>query len=170
MGKKKKVTSGKRKKAKQDAYVQAIVVIIFSIIFAILIYGQTGSLGRGLSAMLGGLFGWVKYIIPIGTFTVGIVLTKEPKELVIPKIIQFVVILLCVCGLMSLIQISSKDLDPAGEFGSLVSVAYNKGELNKGGGACRSISCSSIAKDNRGCLLCSFTWYRYTSYNIHLWN
>ena len=80
MGKKKKVTSGKRKKAKQDAYVQAIVVITFSIIFAILIYGQTGSLGRGLSAMLGGLFGWVKYIIPVGMFTVRNSFNKRAKR------------------------------------------------------------------------------------------
>lgn len=135
MGKKKKNTVAKKKKVKQDAYIQAIIVIIFSILFAVLIYGQTGTFGRGLSKMLGGLFGWIKYIIPIGTFVVGILLTKEQKEFVMPKIIQFVVVILCVCGLMGLIQISSKEINPNDDFGSIISETYDRGEENKGGGA-----------------------------------
>lgn len=56
MGKAKKSTV-KKKKKKQDAYVQAIIIIIFSIALAVLIYGQTGSFGRGLSSMLGRING-----------------------------------------------------------------------------------------------------------------
>lgn len=134
MGKKKKSTVT-RKKKKQDAYLQAIIVIIFSILFAVLIYGQTGSFGRGLSSMLGGLFGWIKYIIPIGSFVVGIILTKEQKEFVMPKIIQFVIVILCICGLMGLIQISSKELNPNDNFGDTIAEAYDRGTVSKGGGA-----------------------------------
>lgn len=135
MGKAKKSTGKRKKKVKQDAYIHAIVVIIFSILFAVLIYGKTGAFGRGLSMMLGGLMGWIKYLIPIGTFIVGIVLTKEKKEFVIPKIIQFLVIILCICGIMSLIQLSSKDLSINDEFGDIVSIAYDRGTENSGGGA-----------------------------------
>ena len=90
MAKTKKSTGKRKKKVKKDAYVQAIFVIIFSLVLAVLIYGKTGTLGVGLSKVLGGLVGWIKYIIPVGIFVVGMVLTKESKELVGPKLIQFV--------------------------------------------------------------------------------
>ena len=135
MGKTKKSTGKRKKKAKKDAYVQAIVVIIFSLLLAVLIYGQTGAIGKGLSQTLGGLMGWIKYLVPIGTFIVGIVLTKEQKEFVIPKLIQFLVIILCICGVMSLVQISNKELDISDDFGNIVSEAFDYGETNKGGGA-----------------------------------
>ena len=113
----KKVTTAKRKKkVKKDAYLQAIIVIIFSIVLAVLVYGQTGTFGRGLSTMLGGLIGWIKYAVPIGSFIVGIVLTKESKELVMPKIIQFIIIILCICGTFSLFQLSSRELSINVEF------------------------------------------------------
>ena len=59
MGRKRKVT--RKKKAKQDAYVHAIVVMIFSLLLAVLIYVQSGYIGEHLSPMLGGLMGWIKY-------------------------------------------------------------------------------------------------------------
>ncbi len=135
MAKTKKSTGKRKKKVKKDAYVQAICVIIFSLLLAVLIYGQTGSFGRGLSATLGGIMGWIKYIVPIGTFIVGIVLIKEQKELVIPKLIQFGIIILCISGTMSLIQISNKELNKSEDFGKVVNLAYEFGENNKGGGA-----------------------------------
>ena len=140
MGKTKKSTNTKSKKTKgksktQDAYVQAIIVIIFSILFAVLIYGQTGSFGRSLSEMLGGLMGWIKYIVPVGTFIVGIILTKEQKEFVIPKIAQFIVIILCISALMGLIQISSKELNIDDNFSDIIGIAYDEGAINRGGGA-----------------------------------
>lgn len=129
-------TSGKRKKkAKQDAYVQAIIIMILSILFAVLIYGKTGTFGRGLSSMLGGLMGWIKFIVPIGFFVVGIVLVKEPKHLVIPKVVQFTVILLCVSGFMSLLQISSGEISVNDDFSYTISKAYDNGVENSGGGA-----------------------------------
>lgn len=46
MGKAKRSTGKKRKKAKQDAYLQAIVIIIISLLLAVLIYGQTGTMRK----------------------------------------------------------------------------------------------------------------------------
>jgi len=135
MAKTKKSTGKRKKKVKKDAYVQAICVMIFSLLLAVLIYGQTGSFGKGLSATLGGIMGWIKYIVPIGTFIVGIVLIKEQKELVIPKLIQFGIIILCISGTMSLVQISNKELNKSADFGEAVNSAYEFGEANKGGGA-----------------------------------
>ncbi len=145
MGKAKKST-GKRKKKKQDAYVQAIIIIIFSIVLAVLIYGQTGSFGRGLSSMLGGLMGWIKYVLPVGIFIVGIVLTKEAKDLVMPKIIQLSVIILCICGIMSLMQISNKNINVDDDFGDIIVESYDIGTKNKGGGALGTIIAVPMSK------------------------
>ena len=89
MGRKKKVT--RKKKARQEAYIHAIVVMIFSILLAVLIYIQSGYIGEHLSPMLGGLMGWIKYLVPIGTFIIGITLIKEEKQFVMPKMIQYFV-------------------------------------------------------------------------------
>ncbi len=51
MGKTKKSTGKRKKKVKQDAYVHAIIMMILSIALAVLIYGKTGSIGRGLSGV-----------------------------------------------------------------------------------------------------------------------
>ena len=147
-GKKAKSTkaTNRKKKIKQDAYLQAIIVIIFSIVLAILVYGQTGTFGRGLSTMLGGLIGWIKYAVPIGAFIVGIVLTKESKELVMPKIIQFLVIILCICGTLGLFQLSSRELSINDDFSSIISGAYDMGTENKGGGAVGSLIAVPMTK------------------------
>ncbi len=120
-----KTTGKRKKKVKQDAYVQAIVVMIFSILLAVLIYGKTGTFGKGLSLMLGGLMGWIKYFVPIGAFVVGIVLTRESKEFVVPKLIQFAVIVLCISALMSCFQISGSELNINDDFSNLISRAYD---------------------------------------------
>ncbi len=134
MGRKRKVT--KKKKARQDAYIHAIVVMIFSILLAVLIYIQSGYIGEHLSPMLGGLMGWIKYLVPIGTFLIGITLIKEEREFVLPKIAQYAIIILCVCAFITSMQLSSKNkiLDVDDDFSNIVSQAYDMGTENKGGG------------------------------------
>ncbi len=139
MGKAKKNTGKRKKKAKQDAYVQAVVFIILSILLAVLIYAQTGPIGRGLSVVLGGLIGWIKYIIPVGTFMVGITLTRNSKKDVVPKITQYLIIILCICGIISLSQISNGTIDAVSGFSPAVADAYKLGTENVGGGALGAI-------------------------------
>ncbi len=139
MGRTKKSTSKKRKQVKENAYIQAIIIMIFSIALAILIYGETGSFGKGLSSITGGLMGWIKYLVPVGTFLVGIILVKEKKDYVTSKIIEFVVIILCISGIMGLMQISGAKLNINQEFSDAVVEAYDIGIENKGGGALGAI-------------------------------
>ena len=146
MAKTKKSTGKRKKKVKKDAYVQAIFVIIFSLVLAVLIYGKTGTLGVGLSKVLGGLVGWIKYIIPVGIFVVGMVLTKESKELVGPKLIQFFIIVLAICGTMSLGQISEDVMNSNMDFGEIINTAYDLGEANKGGGAIGALIAVPLSK------------------------
>ncbi len=63
-----------------------------------------------------------------------------------PKITQFVVIVLCICALSSMIQISNNELDMYNEFGDIISEAYYKGEENEGGGALGAIIAIPMSK------------------------
>ncbi len=134
MATKKRVT--KKKKVKQDAYIHAIVIMIISILLGVLIYIQSGYIGEHLSPMLGGIVGWIKYLIPIGTFIIGITLIKEDKEFVMPKVTQYLVIILCICAFMTSLQLSgeNKILDIDNDFSEIVSKGYDLGTENKGGG------------------------------------
>ena len=57
----------KYQKRKKDNSLDLKVIgtIIISILLAILIYANSGSLGSGLSDALGGMMGWIKYVLPI---------------------------------------------------------------------------------------------------------
>ena len=60
---------------------QVVALIIASILLGVLIYTKAGYIGETLSPVLGGIMGWIKYIIPAGTFAVAIFLAcDEDKE------------------------------------------------------------------------------------------
>ena len=84
--------------------------------------------------------GWIKYIIPIGTFAIAIFLAcDEDKENFMKKIMQYAVLLLCVTTIMTVIQVAQGKLNIDQEFESAVTEAYNKGTENLGGGAVGAI-------------------------------
>ncbi len=163
----------RKKKVKKDAYIHAIAIIMISILLAVLIYIQSGYIGEHLSPMLGGIMGWIKYLVPIGTFIVGITLIKEEKEFVMPKIAQYIVIILCICAFMTSLQLSGekKLLDINDDFSVIVSRAYDFGTENKGGGVLRSTYCSTLNKATRFARSeCTLNRSGSTSYHIYIWN
>lgn len=171
MGRKKKST--KKRKNKQDAYIHAIIVMILSVLLAVLIYIKSGYIGEHLSPMLGGIMGWIKYLVPIGTFAIGISLVKEKKEFVAPKIFQFAIIVLCVCAFMSLVQMSgdNRRIDVNDEFSNIVSRAYDLGTENKGGGVIGVLVAVPMRKLLRlSWSKCSTYGSCNTAYNIYIWN
>ena len=131
---KKRTNTAAKRKMQQDAYVHAIIIMIFSVLLAALIYIRSGYIGEHLSPTLGGLIGWIKYLVPIGTFLIGVSLVKNKKEYVMPKVLQYVVIILCLCAFVTSIQLSNKQLNINKDFTELVSNAYDIGLENKGGG------------------------------------
>ena len=131
---KKKKRAVTKKKVQQDAYVHAIVIMIFSILLAVLIYIKSGYIGEHLSPTLGGLIGWIKYLVPIGTFFIGISLIKNNKKYVMPKITQYAVIILCLCAFLTSIQLTNKQLNINNDFSKVVNEAYDLGAEDKGGG------------------------------------
>ena len=67
-----KKRSKKKKKQNNTQDIGLVLVIILSILLTVLIYTQSGTVGIALSDFFGGMFGFLKYILPIGSFAVAI--------------------------------------------------------------------------------------------------
>ena len=135
--------SKKKNRSKLD--LQVVTLIVASILLGVLIYTESGDIGKYLGPVLGGIMGWIKYIIPIGTFAIAIFLASdEDKESFMKKIMQYAVLLLCVTTIMTVIQVSQGNLDINKEFEEVVIDAYNRGTNNRGGGAVGAISAIAL--------------------------
>lgn len=139
MAKGKRAKSRKKQK-KIDIDLAVVGMIVISILLMVLIYTNSGYIGQHLSPMLGGLMGWMKYILPIGTFAIAIYLACETKDYLSPKLVQYAIFLLCIAVIMTTYQISKGNIDINEEFGKVVSEAYKLGERNVGGGAIGAIA------------------------------
>ena len=137
---------GRRSKKKSNKLdLQVVTLIIASILLGVLIYTKAGYIGETLSPVLGGIMGWIKYIIPVGTFAVAIFLAcDEDKESFMKKIIQYAVLLLCITTVMTVIQVAQGKLSLNNGFEETVIEAYNKGTENRGGGAVGAICASAL--------------------------
>ena len=65
-------TRTRKKKNNIDKNLVVVVMIITSLLLCVLIYAQSGWIGEHLSPVLGGIMGWIKYIIPVGTLAMAI--------------------------------------------------------------------------------------------------
>ena len=136
------MSRGKRSKKKNRTMLdlQVVTLIIASILLTILIYTKAGYIGQTLSPILGGIMGWIKYIIPVGTFAIAIFLAcDEDKDNFMKKILQYAVFLLCITTIITVIQISQEKLSTANGFEEAIKQAYYNGSKNIGGGAVGAI-------------------------------
>ena len=127
----------KRSKKKDNSVKDNIVVvalIVISILLFILIYSNSGYLGQTLSPILGGLIGWIKYVLPIGTFLAAISIATKNANNIITKLIQYGTLLLCISVIMSTYQISKGEFAEYTEFTNSIEHAYELGTQNIGGG------------------------------------
>ena len=85
---KKKSRTKKVKKKTLD--LGLIITIILSILLTVLIYTESGYIGIALSDFFGGMFGIIKYIVPIGAFAVSVKMAcKDDDGYLSSKIIQY---------------------------------------------------------------------------------
>lgn len=154
MGRKRKKATGKnnssynnRKKA-LGANIDLVVIILFvvSILLFILIYGEKGVIGEVLSPALGGIIGFIKYLIPIGVMGLAICTAKDDKNYITSKIIQFAVLISCVAATMSIYQMSKGVISPELEFSDIIDAAYDLGVKNIGGGTVGAVIAYPLIK------------------------
>ena len=77
-------------KHKSNIDVAVVGMIFASLLLGVLIYSKAGVLGEYLSPWLGSVMGIIKYIIPVGTFIIGISLAcNKGKEYILSKLMLF---------------------------------------------------------------------------------
>ena len=126
-----------RKKKRETRKLNIIVTILIfaSILLGVLIYSSQGALGENLSPALGGIFGKIKYFIPIGLFIVAIEIAHEgDTKNYGKKLIMFLIVLLLLDCVASCYRVSTDDLDITQSRSDLLSDAYFLGSKNMGGG------------------------------------
>ena len=137
MAKRGRKPGSKNKKTKANytsKNIHIVILLILSILLAVLIYGQTGYLGEKLSPVLGGIMGWIKFIIPIGVFAIAISIACNQRELMSTKLFELLVFLVCISAIFSIYQISSGAIDKTESLTENVEIAYDLGSKNIGGG------------------------------------
>ena len=125
---------GRKKQPKVSVDVAVVVMILVSILLAVLIYTQSGFLGEHLSPALGGIMGFIKYIIPIGTFAIAIYLAYDKKDYLITKLIQYAIFLICIAVMLSVFQISAGNISITKDMNQIMEQAYYLGARDIGGG------------------------------------
>ncbi len=136
----------KKKKTASKADVTVITLIVLSILLAVLVYTKSGVVGLKLNEILGGMFGIMQYVLPIGIFALGIKLASEENEDLTPKLIQYTITIVSLSVMFSVLQISSGELIISKELSETVKDAYFLGSQSKGGGAIGAVAAVPLEK------------------------
>ena len=136
----------KRKKTASKTDVTVITLIVLSVLLAVLVYTKSGVVGLKLNEILGGMFGIMQYVLPIGIFALGIKLASEENEDTTPKLIQYIITIVSLSVMFSVLQISSGELIISKELSETVKDAYFLGSQSKGGGAIGAVAAVPLEK------------------------
>ena len=137
----------KKKKQEKKQDIGLIIVIIFSLLLTVLIYTQSGTVGIVLSDFFGGMFGFLKYILPIGSFAVAIKMACVDEDgYISSKIFQYTLLLIFIAVILSVVQIYNGEINIEQNISEVVKDAYQLGENNIGGGALGTIAAVPLFK------------------------
>ena len=136
----------KRKNTASKTDMSIIVLIVFSILLAVLIYTKSGVIGLKLNEILGGMMGIMQYVLPIGIFAVGIKIACDETNEVTSKMIQYGIFIVALSIAFSVIQISTGELQSSKDMSEVVKDAYFLGSQSKGGGAIGAVAVIPLAK------------------------
>ena len=103
----KRKSNTRAKKRASNTDLAVVGLIILSVLLCVLIYGKSGIIGIKLNEILGGMMGIIKYILPIGTFLIGIKIALNDDEYLTSKLTQYAVLLISIAVLMTAWQINS---------------------------------------------------------------
>ena len=136
-----------RKKKRDNANISIIAMVIFSVLLGVLIYNQSGIMGQQISSILSGVMGFIKYIVPIGTFLIAIYKLCNKKEDAYIKLFQYALLLVCVAIFMHIVYLP-KDVEQfSNGFLDTVTRAYEQGKTDdKVGGVIGAIGAIPLTK------------------------
>ena len=144
MAKKRRYKKSKKTASKLDLAV--VTIIMLSVLLGVLIYTKSGVVGVKLNEILGGMFGIMQYVLPIGGFAIGIKLATDGRDTLFSKLVQYIIFIVSLSVLFSVVQISTGELQSEKALSEVVKDAYALGEQSKGGGAIGAVAAVPLAK------------------------
>ncbi len=134
-GKSTKEQKRKEKELQKKLNITVMILIVASVILAILIYTKSGYLGKTLSPALGGVLGYIKYLIPVGLLCMGFYIAHErDTKYYSTKLVMFFIVLILIDVILSCYQYSKGNIDINGPVESALSRGYELGTTDIGGG------------------------------------
>jgi len=136
-----------KKKNTQSLNAAVIGTIIFSILLAVLLYANSGSIGIKLNEILGGLIGILRFILPIGSFAIAIKIAYQDEEnYITKKLLQYTIIIICIAVILSVYEISSGAIETSGNISVILKKAYTLGAANRGGGIIGTLAAVTLSR------------------------
>ena len=120
----KKSSASNSKKSVSKVDVTLMLLIEFTVIISIVIYGKGGDLHRILDPVISGIFGPIKYIIPVGSFLLCVSIFKEDKKKHFNSILKYSIIIILIASLFSMYHIGKGDIPIAGKFDNILDIGY----------------------------------------------
>ena len=137
----------KRQTKKSSVDFGVIITIILSSLLTVLIYAESGYVGIMLSDFFGGMFGIIKYVLPIGAFAVAVKMAcKDDDGYISSKIAQYTLLLIFVSVILSVYEIYNGVINIEQNISDIVRDAYTLGENNMGGGALGTLAAVPLFK------------------------
>ena len=172
MAKRKYKKQKRVQKQKINKDTAVIILIVLGILSAVLIYFKSGYVGQYLSNLLGGLFGIIKYIIPIGILAIAAKIMRNDKDYITSKLIQYGIVICCLCTVLTIYEVTvAKSIAMTEEFQNIVERANYLGTINKGRRHYWCNNCTSVNKVIRNSWNCYFDHRTCTDfYCLYIWN
>ena len=120
----KKSSASNSKKSVSKVDVTLMLLIVFTVIISIVIYGKGGDLHRILDPVISGIFGPIKYIIPVGSFLLCVSIFKEDKKKHFNSILKYSIIIILIASLFSMYHIGKGDIPTNGKFENILDIGY----------------------------------------------
>ena len=137
----------KKRTGKIDTNIAVVVLVLLSILLMILIYTKSGSIGAELSPKLGGLVGFIKYIIPIALLIVAISIAHDDKYYITHKLMQYGIFLVCIAAMLTIFQGHiGQDIQNKKAFSDIIADCFDEGTKDNGGGAIGGIVAVPLVK------------------------
>ena len=133
MATKKKKSKSKSQNVKFN--VQWMAMLLLSFLMIAFVYFKQGKIGNEISLALGGVFGLIKYFLPIAMLIFTIFIVAEGDRKNVFKIFSFFLFFLMINILLATYQISNGNINPVDKMSDVLSKAYELGSRDIGGGA-----------------------------------
>lgn len=145
MAKKRKYS--RKKKKNNNLNLIVVGTILLSVLLVVLIYAESGYIGEALSGFLGGIMGWLKYLLPLGTLAIAISIACKDNEYFSSKIMQYILLLFFIAVVASIFEIVNGKIDINKSMSEIMKVAYSNGAISSsGGGAIGTLAAVPIVR------------------------